>query len=481
MPTKICSDCTKKLIDAHKFRKVFIASDEWLRLQTTSVKHDDETEIYWSEELVDNDDLDYLDLDLVARIENSNDVSLQMQSCESAQQIVPLKSQILTGTEAKPIIETVERSMSTATTTKKSQLVRDTCGKELPNKLSVERQQISHHMDTDDATPVILKVEVAKIAFKSQFICSTCSKELPNETSLNRHQSYHRKDKTKCPLCSKLFSHSSNLKRHILVHKTDLLTCDKCPKTFRKPANLYDHMKDHRSDSTTTTEAAHSTIKHYVMHCEMCSEETESFAMFAKHMQKEHGITDRSQIKPFKCEVCAMHFASKQGMNRHIDNIHENNRKNLRSRDKNFLCNTCGKNFYTNFHLDVHIRSHTGERPFKCQLCDKSFAQMSGLKMHTFTHTGERPFRCSKCPKTFNQYGHVREHMLTHSSDRPHVCPVCNRSFRVKGNLTAHMLIHSGKKPYKCQHCGRQFRKSTLLLRHVEKKHVVLNTSMETR
>lgn len=471
------------------FRKLFIASDAWLRrarLVEDPAKEDIvPEEIYWNEELVDNDDLDYLDLDLVARIENRNVVSLKMQACD--RDIVKIESQVGTETDAKPITDNVEQTKIVATTTTKRQLMSDTCSKELPTELSLKRRQIINQnneqriqKEADVVSLVNLNTEVSNSVTKSQFVCDKCSKELPNESSLRRHQTCHRRDKSKCPLCSKLFSHSSNLKRHILKHKSESLICDKCPKTFSKPNALYDHMKVHRREPFTTSEGTLSNIKHYVMQCEMCSEETESFATFAKHMRKQHGITDRSQIKPFKCEVCAMHFASKQGMNRHIDNIHENNRRNLRCRDKNFLCNTCGKNFYTNFHLDVHIRSHTGERPFKCQFCDKAFAQMSGLKMHTFTHTGERPFMCSKCPKTFNQYGHVREHMMTHSSDRPHVCAVCDRSFRVKGNLTAHMLIHSGKKPYTCEHCGRRFRKSTLLLRHVEKKHVALNTTTET-
>lgn len=493
------------MIDSHKFRTLFITSDDWLRRtrQAESPVKNDHTaelmptlvseEIYWNEGLVDNDDLDYLDLDLeVARIENRSDVSLEMPASEEIhlnkisgqEDIIILESQIIKKADA---IEAVEEIQITTSTTTKRKLICETCSKELPNKISLKRHQINQHKDK----PTVLKkamggkpdVQVTNSTPHGRFVCDTCSKVLPNETSLNRHQKYHRKDKSKCPLCTKLFSHSSNLKRHILMHRSEKsLDCDKCPKTFNQPAALYEHMKDHRSDPSTTTKETLSSVKHYIMHCEMCSEETESFAMFAKHMRKQHGITDRSQIKPFKCEVCAMHFASKQGMNRHIDNIHENNRRNLRSRDKNFLCNTCGKNFFTNFHLDVHIRSHTGERPFKCQFCNKAFAQMSGLKMHTFTHTGERPFMCSKCPKTFNQYGHVREHMMTHSSDRPHVCPVCDRSFRVKGNLTAHMLIHSGKKPYTCEHCGRRFRKSTLLLRHVEKKHTTTeSTSGESK
>ncbi|XP_049513881.1 zinc finger protein 501-like [Dermacentor silvarum] len=38
-------------------------------------------------------------------------------------------------------------------------------------------------------------------------------------------------------------------------------------------------------------------------------------------------------------------------------------------------CSYCRKMFQKKFHLDNHIRVHTGERPFGCHLCPMTFTQ----------------------------------------------------------------------------------------------------------
>lgn len=485
LPIHICLPCVNKLIDSWEFRNLFIASDTFLRSNQNSV-HISETatetnktserdtkadqfnsnipdDLNWNDGLVDNDLDDYLDLDLdVPKIDcQVNEIKeptlgptikstipatplVYHSTAENLQDEVPIQEE---SNEPKNNIDFKES--------------KDPHPDEEFKKPDLEKSSNELHSNT-----IIQKMQLRDANLIKPYECKKCKKLLQTELSQRRHRNCHRKNKTKCPICPKMFSHTSNLKRHLLVHKgsTDL-TCDKCNKSFENGSALYEHIKIHWNNESDDKDTE------YMLQCDLCNEKTVSFALFYNHMRKEHQITDKNQLKPFKCRVCKMSFASKQGMFRHIDNIHENNRRNLRNRDKNFLCNTCGKSFYTNFHLDVHVRSHTGERPFKCPVCDKAFSQMSGLKMHTFIHTGERPFRCKLCPKSFNQYGHVREHMLTHSDQRPHVCTVCNHSFRVKGNLTAHMLIHTGKKPFTCQHCGRRFLQSTKLKQHITKKH----------
>lgn len=50
-------------------------------------------------------------------------------------------------------------------------------------------------------------------------------------------------------------------------------------------------------------------------------------------------------------------------------------------------CRYCGKIFGSDSALQIHLRSHTGERPFKCNMCSSSFTTKGNLKVHYQRHT----------------------------------------------------------------------------------------------
>lgn len=366
LPNDICNNCAIKLVEAYEIRNLFISSDQYLRnhfnfINNTNISVDEtktklveninvsEENNEWKDSIVNND-FDYLNT-FITEVQESDDKPDASNEDVCDDDFSDDDDDI-----------------------KDDDILLKMLKEEEDEKKTAKKEAVKKKSSIDDE-------------FDEKILCKICKKTFPNQVSFRRHQNYHKSEKTKCPLCPKEFSHKSNLKRHLMTHKDKKpFDCDKCDQSYETAALLYEHIKFHVNESPEKEKEFS-----YVMECEICNQKSSSYAVFANHMKTDHNI---DKVKAFKCRVCDMTFASKQGMFRHIDNIHENNRRNLRNRDKNFLCNTCGKSFYTNFHLEVHIRSHTGIKPFKCPHCDKSFSQKSGLSMHIYTHTGEKPFAC---------------------------------------------------------------------------------------
>lgn len=54
-------------------------------------------------------------------------------------------------------------------------------------------------------------------------------------------------------------------------------------------------------------------------------------------------------------------------------------------------CFVCNKGFKDKYSVNVHIRTHTGEKPFACNVCSKRFRQKAHLAKHQHTHFQKKP------------------------------------------------------------------------------------------
>lgn len=144
--------------------------------------------------------------------------------------------------------------------------------------------------------------------------------------------------------------------------------------------------------------------------------------------------------------------------------------------EKSFQCSYegCGKLYTTAYHLKVHGRVHTGDKPYCCDKpgCEKKFATGHGLKSHMRTHTGEKPYCCTEvnCRKSFKNSGDLQKHIRIHTGEKPFLCPYegCGRSFRTSNICKVHMRTHTGEKPYHCSEpgCNRAFASATNYKNH---------------
>lgn len=89
--------------------------------------------------------------------------------------------------------------------------------------------------------------------------------------------------------------------------------------------------------------------------------------------------------------------------------------------------------------------------PNQCIICHRILSCKSALQMHYRTHTGERPFKCKICGRAFTTKGNLKTHMGVHRVKPPlrilHQCPVCHKQFTNALVLQQHIRIHTGEQP----------------------------------
>lgn len=78
-----------------------------------------------------------------------------------------------------------------------------------------------------------------------------------------------------------------------------------------------------------------------------------------KH-RKKHEHSGKS------CKFCSAVFENSIQLYKHMEEMHEN--------EKNVVCTLCGKKFFKEWNLKLHMNIHSGVKPFMCEICGASFA-----------------------------------------------------------------------------------------------------------
>ena len=138
--------------------------------------------------------------------------------------------------------------------------------------------------------------------------------------------------------------------------------------------------------------------------------------------------------------------------------------------ENSFKCSSCNYSSHESSKVEIHARSHTGEKPNKCNVCEHS--SNYSLNIHMRTHSRGKPFKCGQCDYASSQKGNLSNHITNkHTGIRSIKCNVCDFASSYKSSLKLHMKLHLTENPYKCNQCTFSTLWMDCLKRHIKRKH----------
>ncbi|ODM89960.1 putative zinc finger protein, partial [Orchesella cincta] len=234
---------------------------------------------------------------------------------------------------------------------------------------------------------------IRNTASKKEYKCTICFKPYRSYQGLAHHKRSHTNERPYgckivpeilnpqsiqtlkshfCPQCPASFALSSGLRSHIrVVHEKDQRTkrkCNICHKILAK-SHIAAHLKCH--------------AKKMPFACVMCDKPFYALNNLKLHIQTKH-----LQERPFSCSKCPATFPVKYNLTHHILRVH------IFDEWYTLKC-VCDKTFHTEYALNQHMTSHTGEKHYKCATCGKRYGSSADLQrdvvsMNTFLRTRER-------------------------------------------------------------------------------------------
>ncbi|OQV13440.1 putative Sal-like protein 1 [Hypsibius exemplaris] len=191
---------------------------------------------------------------------------------------------------------------------------------------------------------------------------------------------------TSCYVCHKVFACQSALQIHFRSSHTKErpFSCHICQRGFSTKGNMKQHMLTHKIRDLPRTESQ-SSFPMGSQQTQQQQEEDEQRSEDDKFIMDNGSVGD-DQMEPKQDEDSSSMQSSRDKANGVLTASFSVNGTRRSGYDKN-VCQVCDKPFSSNSALQIHMRTHTGEKPFVCEKCGRAFTTKGNLKVHMGTHT----------------------------------------------------------------------------------------------
>ena len=247
----------------------------------------------------------------------------------------------------------------------------------------------------------------------------------------------NKKYKYVCGEGEEMFTEKGSLTVHKRTHANNL-DCEYCKKQFTSVAQFDDHRCIH--------------MKNLPYMCEVCGKCFQTMMKLNSHKYIH-------EPPKYFCPVCNKKFRSKVYLTQH---------KKVHCRDAKVKCELCGKTLYTASSLKIHLRIHTGEKSFQCAVCGKCFISAGRLRNHRLTHA-DKNFLCDTCGKEYHFMYLLLQHQECHKEVKHYRCPICFTQFADSQSMKRHRKVCC-KKPI-CIMCNKTFLSDEMVHEHQIKEH----------